>query len=569
MLTSLAPLRCPPPRPPPTSGPLLSLVRNRQDADKPVGLCAPCGLVLASGFLRMSHAAERLILIGTAGTVPGVHAALRAMGNGGPVVLGALLADDGDMGVINADPTITILGMIDDLPDIHRGVGPTAALVSLPASMTAAAERVRAALERLSLPARHMAPMTDVLSGITMATGAAIDFAALIGRSPRSHNDAPVRSLLHGHRVLITGAGGSIGSELALRCAALGPSALFLMDRAENSLFEIDRRIKAQFPALERKAILHDVVDADATLRRLVALRPHVVFHAAAHKHVPMMEDHPSAAVTNNLFGTKSIADAALATGVERFVMISTDKAVNPTSVMGATKRLAEVYVRSLSATPSSASPAASTQFRIVRFGNVLGSACSVLPVWARQIAEGGPVTVTHPAMTRYFMTIPEAAALVVQAAAVDASGPDRPDVFVLDMGAPVRIRDLAERFVRAHGLSPHWEDPQSLADTRPADPNEPVVANRIRCVFTGIRPGEKLHEELAYAAEELQPTVVSGVMAWSGGAIDRGESARMIADLSAVRQSDDASLVLAAIKRHVPEMIRPNSLQNAPAEAA
>jgi FlaA1/EpsC-like NDP-sugar epimerase len=512
----------------------------------------------------MTHSAERLILIGTAGTVPAMHAALRAMGAGGPIVLGALLADDGDLGVLDADPTITILGMIDDLPDVHRGIGPTAALVSLPASMSGATAKVRSILERTNLPARHMAPMTDVLAGVTPAAGAALDFAALIGRKPRTIDEAPVRRLLEGHRVLITGAGGSIGSELALRCAALGPQALFLMDRAENSLFEIDRRIKAQHPSLERKAILHDVVDADATLRRLVALRPDVVFHAAAHKHVPMMEDHPSAAVTNNLFGTKSIADAALATGVERFVMISTDKAVNPTSVMGATKRLAEVYVRSLGATATG-----QTQFRIVRFGNVLGSACSVLPVWGSQIAEGGPVTVTHPAMTRFFMTIPEAAALVVQAAAVDAQGSSRPDVFVLDMGEPVRIRDLAERFVRAHGLSPYWEDPHSLADTRPVDPTEPVVPNRIRCVFTGIRPGEKLHEELAYAAEELQPTVVPGVMAWAGGQVDRSAAMRMIGDLSAVKQSDDASLVLAAIQRHVPEMTRSKTIQNTPAEAA
>lgn len=514
---------------------------------------------------------ERVVLIGTAGTVCAASAALRSLGPSAPGVLGAVLADDGDAAALAAEPALAVLGMIEDLPDVVRVLGPTMALVSLPASMTGAAAKVRLALDRSGLPSRTMTPLTDVLAGAAGGAGGGVsgvtfDPETLIGRQPRKLDEAPVRRLLAGKRILITGAGGSIGSELALRCAAMGPAAIYLMERSENALFEIDRRIKALHPGLERKAILHDVVDAEATLRRLVALRPQVVFHAAAHKHVPMMEDHPSAAVTNNLFGTKSIADAAAATGCERFVMISTDKAVNPTSVMGATKRLAELYVRSLGAAPG-----AQTRFCVVRFGNVLGSACSVLPVWGAQIAEGGPLTVTHPAMTRYFMTIPEAATLVIQAAAIDPADDHAagPDVFVLDMGQPVRIRDLAERFVRLHGLEPHWEDPQNLADTRPADPDEPLVPNRLRCVFSGIRPGEKLHEELAYEAEELAPTIVPGVLAWSGGMVDRSGAARMVADLSGVRQSDDAGLVLAAIRRHVPEMTRPHPVQAGPAEAA
>jgi FlaA1/EpsC-like NDP-sugar epimerase len=215
--------------------------------------------------------------------------------------------------------------------------------------------------------------------------------------------------------------------------------------------------------------------------------------------------------------------------------MISTDKAVNPTSVMGATKRLAEVYVRSLNDLPRS-----STRCSLVRFGNVLGSACSVLPIWSAQIAEGGPITLTHVEMTRYFMTIPEAASLVIQAATIDDP---RTDVLVLDMGAPVRIRDLAERFVRAHALVPEWE----------GDADAP--ANAIRMVVTGIRPGEKLHEELSYSAEELQPTPVPGVMMWAGSRPAPDRITRMMAEMSGVRQADTPSLVIEAIQRHLEQL--------------
>jgi len=273
-----------------------------------------------------------------------------------------------------------------------------------------------------------------------------IDLAALIGRTPHEMDREAVGRVLRGRRVLITGAGGSIGGELARVAAEFEPSLLVLMERAENALFEIDRQMARHFPGVQRKAVLHDVVDAEATLRLCQKITPQVVFHAAAHKHVPLMEDHPAHAVTNNLFGTKSIADAAVAVGAERFVMISSDKAVNPTSVMGATKRLAEMYVRGLGGEIANRkSPIANegqgTRLSMVRFGNVLGSAASVLTIWAQQIAEGGPLTITDPRMTRYFMTIPEAATLVVQSAALEAGGVG---VFVLDMGEPVRIVELA-----------------------------------------------------------------------------------------------------------------------------
>jgi FlaA1/EpsC-like NDP-sugar epimerase len=301
--------------------------------------------------------------------------------------------------------------------------------------------------------------------------------------------------------------------------------------------------------------VLHDVVDSEQTLRLLVDLKPDVVFHAAAHKHVPLMEDHPAHAVNNNLFGTKAIADAAMAVGAERFVMVSTDKAVNPTSIMGATKRLAEIYVQGLHESSRrmmgplvGADGSGGTSFSIVRFGNVLGSACSVLTIWSAQLADGGPITVTDPRMTRYFMTISEAATLVIQAAAIEHGGGAA--VHVLDMGEPIAIVELAKRFVRAHGFAP-----RVAGVPEESDPSTSWALPPVDIVCTGTRPGEKLHEELAYAAEELLPTPFDGIRAWSGRERPAGNCAAMIADLSAVRSSSERAAVLAAIRRHVPEM--------------
>ncbi len=515
---------------------------------------------------------RRVVLIGTPESLAGLAAQLAPVPMSEAEVLGTVVLSPADAAAASALP-LPLLGSVDDLPRLHARFGFRSAIVSIPSVMSAAAGRVRSALGALGVAERNSPTIHDVLRGTTpggssghetgamralLAPGAGIDFAALIGRQSRRLNEPAARAVLSGKRLLITGAGGSIGSELARLCAALEPSALILMDRAENPLFEIDREIKARFPQVSRQTVLHDVVDAEATLRRLVALRPDVVFHAAAHKHVPMMEDHPGAAITNNLFGTKSIADAALAVGAERFVMVSTDKAVHPTSVMGATKRLAELYIRSLNRSRGGrAGPG--TKFSLVRFGNVLGSACSVLPIWARQIAEGGPVTVTDPRMTRYFMTIPEAATLVIHAGTLargDATrgtgGAGDREVFVLDMGEPIKILDLADRFVRSMGLSPRF--PVSLGRS------EAAPGPAIRISVTGARPGEKLHEELAYPAEELSPTEADGVMAWSGDdrdEIDPGFITQMIAELSAVRAAQDAVIVQRVIANYVQTLNR------------
>jgi FlaA1/EpsC-like NDP-sugar epimerase len=453
--------------------------------------------------------------------------------------------------------------VLTTLPTLHTVDPFTIALVCLPRDLAAVTLQVRAQLRSLGIVERIVPTVADMLDAPAPARlGADIDLVELIGRTPYGIDRRAVERILSGKRVLITGAGGSIGSELCRIVATFRPEQLIMMERSENALFEIDRQMARRFPEVARKAILHDVVDAEQTLRHLVALKPHAIFHAAAHKHVPLMEDHPSHAVTNNLFGTKSIADAAQAVGAERFVMISSDKAVNPTSVMGATKRLAEMYVQSLSSGHGpKTGRGTQTSFSMVRFGNVLGSACSVLPIWTSQLAEGGPITVTDPRMTRYFMTINEAATLVIQAGAIDIKPGQSPSIFVLDMGAPLRIAELAQRFVRLHGFEPRAGATAGL----PAVPGTPYEAGHgqktgrgtphIDIVYTGARPGEKIHEELAYAAEALTPTPYAGIMALAASVHADFDVASMVADFSALRTTGDRAQVLAAIRRHVPEM--------------
>jgi FlaA1/EpsC-like NDP-sugar epimerase len=508
--------------------------------------------------------AARAVLIGTPETVRSARDQL-ALLEGAPEPLGCILVDRHQPRAAGGLP---VFGGLDELPDAAGRQNLGLAIVSLPMAMTDTINRVRAELRRLDIQERFLPPLSDLLSqappfavGLGQAATQAaspvpkIDIASLLGRPARGLDRASVGRVLTGKRVLITGAGGSIGSELARIAASFEPEQVQLLERAENPLFEIDRQIARRFPGLSRRAVLHDVVDAEATLRLLVELAPDVVFHAAAHKHVPLMEDHPALAVSNNLFGTKSIADAALAIGAGRFVMVSTDKAVNPSSVMGATKRLAERYIQYLheSSRRMLSGTGGPTRFSMVRFGNVLGSACSVLTIWSAQLAEGGPITVTDPRMTRYFMTINEAATLVAQAAAIEYGPQDPAAVHVLDMAQPVAILDLARRFVRAHGFEPRvvgWPE----AAGRP--PEEPAASHlpTIDILFTGIRPGEKLYEELSYSAEALRPTGFDGIRAWAGLA-GSDSCAAMIADLSAVRTGRERDAVLAAIRRHVPEM--------------
>lgn len=543
---------------------------------------------------------RRPVLVGTVKTLPGLHAQLVQHGISpagwvfvpdSPTRIGQHVPERAPvpMGV----PVTTL----DELARFHDELLFTAAIVSVPARMEGVARRARTALGALGIPERLVQAFEDILSASSLAPLAAgthtttpthSDMAELIGRTPYGVDRRSVASVLEGKRVLITGAGGSIGSELARIAATFKPELLILMERAENSLFEIDRQLARRFPGVPRKAVLHDVVDEAATLRVLKELRPSVVFHAAAHKHVPLMEDHPGHAVVNNLFGTKSIADAAVAAGAERFVMISSDKAVNPTSVMGATKRLAEMYVQSLNA-PGAAGHISGTFCTMVRFGNVLGSACSVLPIWSQQLAEGGPITVTDPRMTRYFMTIHEAATLVIQAAVIapgteatnglnlvatdharaETRGSEQPTIFVLDMGEPVRILDLAQRFVRLHGFEPIIRDQANASshlDLAQSGPTSVAAgtAPGMDIVLSGARPGEKLFEELQYGAEALAPTHFPGILALVASAGGIAGVTAMMGEFTNLKGSTDHNAILDAIRRHVPEMAKPMAASRA-----
>ena len=280
---------------------------------------------------------------------------------------------------------------------------------------------------------------------------------------------------LKGKRVLVTGAGGSIGAELCSQIAAHGAGLLILFERYENSVYLLDLELRRRFPATSIVPIIGDITQVDRVSSLFRALRPDIVFHAAAHKHVPLMEQFPGEAVRNNVLGTRIVAEAALISGATHFVLLSTDKAVNPSSVMGATKRIAELVIQGMNGLGP-------TRFSAVRFGNVLGSNGSVVPLFADQIRKGGPVTVTHPDMRRYFMTIPQAVQLVLQASMMGTGG----EVFVLDMGEQILIVDLARRMIELAGLVPDKD---------------------ITIEFIGLRPGEKLSEELFEETEQVEPT--------------------------------------------------------------
>ena len=299
----------------------------------------------------------------------------------------------------------------------------------------------------------------------------------LIGRTPAAINDAECRALLTGRRVLVTGAGGSIGSELVRQLAKFGPETIMICDNNETALYDLGHELRWLAPNQQLKIVLCDVSDQSRVERAFTLHRPEIVFHVAAYKHVPMLEEYASSAVTTNLWGTMNVSQAAARCGAERFIFVSTDKAVNPSSIMGTTKRLGELWVASMNNVPGNR-----TIFAAVRFGNVIGSRGSVVPLFWQQIERGGPVTVTHRDMTRFFMSIPEAASLIVQAA-VYAAGQD---IFMLDMGEEVRISDLAARMIRLRGLR---------------------VGEDIKIVYTGVRPGEKLHEELSLGSELREPT--------------------------------------------------------------
>ncbi|WP_368416418.1 polysaccharide biosynthesis protein [Falsiroseomonas sp.] len=355
--------------------------------------------------------------------------------------------------------------------------------------------------------------------------------------------------LVQGRRVLVTGAGGTIGGELARQVAALGPASLTLLDHGEYVLYEIDLELRERHPDVKRQAVLADIRDEPRIRRLFQDIRPELVFHAAALKHVPMVENDPLEGILTNALGTRVVADAAREAGCSLMVFISTDKAVNPTSVMGASKRAAEMYCQ---ARDRAARAEGGMRLVTVRFGNVLGSTGSVVPLFRRQLERGGPLTVTHPDMRRYFMTVREAVGLVLQASVVGAAGIDwfagraeqppelrQGGIFVLDMGEPVKIVDLARRMIRLAGLRPE-ED--------------------VEIRFTGLRPGEKLFEELFHGQEPPQPTAFPGLLVAVPRTTDAAEMAAAIDRMAGFAGAGDRGGALAELSRLVPEFATPGA---------
>jgi FlaA1/EpsC-like NDP-sugar epimerase len=371
---------------------------------------------------------------------------------------------------------IPVLGTLDKLPEVAGEVAAEMLLIAMPSASNAQMRRVVELCEQTGVPFRTVPRLQDVVAGKLAFTDLKeVAIEDLLGRDPVQLDWSAIRTGLSGQRVLVTGGGGSIGAELCRQVARLGVEALTILELSEYNLYRIEQELRREFPELLIDAVLGDCGDASVCERVFARVRPQVVFHAAAYKHVPLLQTQLREAFRNNVIGTQVVAQAADRHGVGCFVLISTDKAVNPTSVMGACKRIAEIFCQNFAAKSK-------THFITVRFGNVLDSAGSVVPLFRDQIRAGGPVTVTHPEITRYFMTIPEACQLILQSAVLGQGG----EIFALDMGEPVKIQYLAEQMIR-------------LASK--------VPGRDIAIVYSGLRPGEKLFEELFHSQESYQNT--------------------------------------------------------------
>jgi FlaA1/EpsC-like NDP-sugar epimerase len=430
---------------------------------------------------------------------------------------------------------VEVMGAIDDIPEIvdrltWSGRDPQVIVISKSKHVIADHEidRILDIAQSLNLDLVSAPDMGELIKGRDgQLTLAPVRIEDLLQRDPASLDLSGVKAMIKGHRVLVTGAGGSIGSELCRQIAALDPSDLALFEHSEFALYQVDAQLRELRPTLNLLPLIGDVRNRTDLERAFAQARPDIVFHAAALKHVPIVERQPVEGIRTNVLGTRNVADAALAFGAKAMVMISTDKAIHPTSVMGATKRLAEMYCQA-------ADRRDRTRFITVRFGNVLGSTGSVVPLFERQLAAGGPLTVTHPDMQRYFMTIPEATQLVLQAARHGLAYPgQRGDIFVLDMGKPVKIVDLAKRMIRLRGLRPDID---------------------IRIVFTGVRPGEKLFEELFDKSEPPSRTGTEGVLVAQPRHADLEAIDTALREMEAQIETGDGLGPLRVLKRLVPE---------------
>lgn len=418
---------------------------------------------------------------------------------------------------------VPVLGNLSRLRGLIRKHRIEEVIIAIPSASAVVVKKVVSSCQESHIHFKTLPSIPDIIGGkVSVSQIKKVEIEDILGREPVTLELEKIRGYLTGKRVLVTGAAGSIGSEICRQVAALVPGKLLLFESAETPLYHLEKELVSLYPDLRLLPVIGDVRDQARVDMIFDEFQPEVVFHAAAYKHVPMMEYNPVEAVTNNIGGTRTVANAAHRFGVQNFVMISTDKAVNPTNIMGASKRVAEIYVQGLA-------HRSRTNFTTVRFGNVLGSNGSVIPLFKEQIKAGGPVTVTDPKVIRYFMTIPEACQLVLQAGCIGNGG----EIFVLDMGEPVRILDLAEQVIRLSGFVPYEE---------------------IDIVFTGLRPGEKLFEELLIDGEGVKSTRHEKIKVLSAVVSDLDTIEKSLELLFAMARDADVVGVMKQLRTIVPE---------------
>lgn len=423
-------------------------------------------------YIKPNAKKKRTLIIG-AGSA-GTMVARQLLQNNDADLKPVAFVDDDDRKYMFQIYGLTVAGKIADIPVLVEKLQIENIIIAIPSLSKEAINEIYKQCAKTTAKTQIMPMLEDLMTGkISINEIRDVEVEDLLGREPVELDTSRISKKLKGKTVLVTGAGGSIGSEICRQVCTFQPKRMLLLGHGEYSIYNIEMELRNKYAGeIELIPIIADIQDRNRIFEVMEEHRPHVVYHAAAHKHVPLMEANPRAAVNNNIFGTKNVAEASETFGVKSFVLVSTDKAVNPPNVMGATKRIAEMIIQNMA-------KKSNTKFVAVRFGNVLGSRGSVIPLFKKQIKNGGPVTVTHPDMTRYFMTIPEASRLVIQAGTLAKGG----EIFVLDMGEPVKIVDLAKNLIKLSGYSE--ED--------------------ISIEFTGIRPGEKMYEELL-GEDEVHP---------------------------------------------------------------
>jgi FlaA1/EpsC-like NDP-sugar epimerase len=434
---------------------------------------------------------------------------------------------------------VPVRGIIGDVRFIAEKTDAYELLIAIPSADTAEMRRIVSLCKQSGVRYKTVPGYSELIGGrVTMKAVREVAYRDLIGRETVKLDQKLIEGCIKGQRVIVTGAGGSIGSELCRQICRFGPERIILFERAESPLYEIDLELRNSYGHLDILPVLGDIQDATSLRQTFQAYRPQIAFHAAAYKHVPMMELQPWKAIENNVIGTQNMVDIANAFNLERFVLVSTDKAVRPANVMGASKRVAEMITLNRNYCASS-----DTRFMAVRFGNVVGSVGSVIPLFKNQIEGGGPVTVTHPEITRYFMTIREASQLILQAGAMGHGG----EIFILDMGTPVKIVDMARDLIRLSGFEPDVD---------------------IKIEFIGLRPGEKLHEELITDDENAEPTMHHKILMLKGGACDLNLLNEQIRELVVLSKLHEPQRILAKLREivsdYAPAYIAANHTQAA-----